>query len=406
MAGTTSQSSAFRITVLEGPLSTTIIQPGLAQGQINLVGRSLPYQPISYEVMQREKTTYNPGNPVATQQVFGAIDSPTTITGKWKDTFLGNGVARQFVDIFEALCRSGSLIQVAWGDGNIDDGSDDRPAGQIGSRSPYVRRGILKRFKWTPDRPQDIAWEAEFRWRGRDENAAPPTFNLGQINPGQAISQATDIFGNTNDAVLGFTESPLAQYLQFPQQIASQINAGLDSVEIAIDGLRGFVGALVTTAQIPIEAANRITGLLSLVISQYDLIKFSVLDLKAEALIVTDQGLQELLFVSDRLDLLQGIDVAVDNAISQQNSIDGMVLPNIQAEVRPPAGTDLRVLAQQYYGDPDLWWQIAQANNLSSSRVPDGPTGPSDNPGAPLLIPAINQGAIGDLSTALSSEGT
>ena len=64
--------------------------------------------------------------------------------------------------------------------------------------------------------------------------------------------------------------------------------------------------------------------------------------------------------------------------------------------VRPPAGSDLRDLAVKYYGNPDLWFLIADFNDLPSSEVPANPSGPSDNGGPPIYIPRQS-----DYTTAL-----
>ena len=49
-------------------------------------------------------------------------------------------------------------------------------------------------------------------------------------------------------------------------------------------------------------------------------------------------------------------------------------------------GDRLDSLANQFYGDPTLWWYIAKANNLTSMTVP---------PGTSLRIPATTQYALG-----------
>ena len=49
-------------------------------------------------------------------------------------------------------------------------------------------------------------------------------------------------------------------------------------------------------------------------------------------------------------------------------------------------GDRLDLLAQQFYGDVNLWWYIAKANNLSFMTLP---------PGTKLRIPATTQYAIG-----------
>ena len=49
-------------------------------------------------------------------------------------------------------------------------------------------------------------------------------------------------------------------------------------------------------------------------------------------------------------------------------------------------GDRLDNLAFQFYGDPNLWWYIAKANNLTAMNVSAGKS---------LVIPASAEGAIG-----------
>ena len=49
-------------------------------------------------------------------------------------------------------------------------------------------------------------------------------------------------------------------------------------------------------------------------------------------------------------------------------------------------GDRLDNLAFQFYGDSNLWWYIAKANNLTAMNVPAGTS---------LRIPASAEGAIG-----------
>ena len=49
-------------------------------------------------------------------------------------------------------------------------------------------------------------------------------------------------------------------------------------------------------------------------------------------------------------------------------------------------GDRLDLLANEYYGDPHLWWYIAKANNLTFMTLPVG---------TKLRIPASTQYAIG-----------
>ena len=49
-------------------------------------------------------------------------------------------------------------------------------------------------------------------------------------------------------------------------------------------------------------------------------------------------------------------------------------------------GDRLDNLAFQFYGDPNLWWYIAKANNLTSMNIPAGTS---------MRIPPSSEGAIG-----------
>ena len=49
-------------------------------------------------------------------------------------------------------------------------------------------------------------------------------------------------------------------------------------------------------------------------------------------------------------------------------------------------GDRLDILAQRFYGNPNLWWYIAKANNLTFMSIPHGTS---------LRIPATTEYAIG-----------
>ena len=59
---------------------------------------------------------------------------------------------------------------------------------------------------------------------------------------------------------------------------------------------------------------------------------------------------------------------------------------NSDLHVIATEGDRLDNLAFQFYGDPNLWWYIAKANNLTAMNVPAGKS---------LVIPASAEGAIG-----------
>jgi len=59
-----------------------------------------------------------------------------------------------------------------------------------------------------------------------------------------------------------------------------------------------------------------------------------------------------------------------------ENSTDIVVLTQ--------AGDRFDLLAHQFYGDPNLWWFIAKANNMKFNAIPAG---------IKLVIPATSEGS-------------
>src|SRR5262245_24990140 len=83
MAGELNKASSFTIE----ELSTEDVRKNRV---VRLIGRALPYRPITFSGTMRHDITWYPGNPEATIQVLGAAEDPTTINGRWSDRWLGS----------------------------------------------------------------------------------------------------------------------------------------------------------------------------------------------------------------------------------------------------------------------------------------------------------------------------
>lgn len=380
MADFLSQANAFALKLLEGDAAGTVIE---------LEGRALPYRGINYETEQRVKTTYYTGNPVATQQRLGPVEKNTTVTGTWKDIFLGNGIAALLRDTFDGLVRSGTMVELTWGAGFLPDGT------QVSK--PLVRQGVIKRFRHTYDRPQDIQWEMEFEWRGRDEAAQPPLQGAGQGDDGfAALAESLDASGA---AVEAWRTDPLTELAGFTDTVRGAFDSVGETIAGASTTLNDVTRTLATTADLPNELLDRVRGTTTDVIAalgnfQDVALRIFLLDIE-----VRDSALATLDLVSRRLDMMLTIDATREQAAQVDAAMAARQAPDVIAEVRPVPGTDLRDLARQYYGDPDLWWVIASFNGFpQTSKVPAPPLGPTDTPPRALRIPRRPEGAQGSLS--------
>lgn len=376
----------FVIQVLEGDLSQTPLQTGQPNGRIELRGRALPYRPMSFEGKQRIKTTWYPGNPVATQQVIGPTEEPTVFNGMWKDVFLGDGMAMALVNLFDAVRRRGPLVEVSWGSSVLNDGAGQAQVDAGG----YVRRGILTRFKSSPERPQDIVWEAEFTWRGTDDVSLSPLSATDLVNSREGSLDAVAAFDDLSLVSRAFVQLQSTRIFG----LAASVVRGIDEASIALDeasvGISAASAAITTVVNVPQDALERLIASNSAAQSAARGLARTFLELPLHALAVTDDAKELLGLQIQILTLLSHTDNVVDVSTRGKDAAEQQVVPEVLAEIRPVPGTDLRDLAQQFYGDPDLWPAIARYNGLATSAVPMTPSGPSDDPGAPLRIPRLD----------------
>jgi hypothetical protein len=380
MADFLSQANTFTVRILEGELAGT---------DILLETRALPYRGVSYETEQRVKTTYYAGNPVATQQVMGPIEKNTMVTGMWKDIFLGNGTAAALRDTFNDICRAGLLIEVRWGAGILPDGSL--------VSTPIVRRGVIKRFKHTYDRPQDIAWEVEFEWRGRDEPTQPPLQGAGQ---GESdFSDAISLLDEVTSKIAAFLGDPINRLAGFQQSFLDDVDDFLNAVAAANGAFNAAAEALRFQGELSTAVIERVRGAVQGTMrAAVDLVG-AFEEFKDWTTEVKDTALSLLGFKAQKMGVMRGLDDAQERMRTIDEDLAAREIPDVIAEVRVPADTDLRDLAQKFYGNADLWWVIANFNGIgTSSKVPALPSGVSDNPGRAIRIPRMTEGAQGRLA--------
>jgi hypothetical protein len=385
----TSQALPLQIRVMDGPLAVANLQAGQPPGVVSLTGRSGPYRPVKYDQGMRVKTTFYPGNPEGSQQIIGKEFRSTTFTGTWKDRYLGDGAARQLVDLFEGIQNAGPSLEVTWGAG-----LDDVAVSVVGK--PIIRVGVLAGFNFSPDRPQDIAWEMTFDWRGRGETSAPAVTATAMINPREGFRTVVDDLQFVSDVTESYRDSLLFGI----QQAANvRLSQALTSIASAEDKIRAATSVITTTASFPAGAARSLLGAANLAIdacSDLENVVAGLLD-PSRTLLPTDLG-TELLKTKDRLfELLGASSQAKGSARATADGVEDRVTPEVIAEVQAPAGVDLRDLALRFYGDPDAWFAIADFNDLPSSQVPNPPAGVSDSPGRAIQIPRLQAGPQADL---------
>jgi len=418
MALPDSQATSFLITLLEGAVGND-----QQTKTIELVGTMLPFRGVSFATKQRSKTTYYPGNPVATQQVFGATKENTTITGVWYDAALGDGGARALVKQVEYVVEHGLPVEVRWGSGAFGGFTD------IG----IVRRGLIKSIDPKFEIPQIVNWTIEFEWRGEDIATKAPTFGAGP----SAVANQASTFASLSSACTSALQS-LRSFEESAKRLISKATGAMAAVNDALDTaqsafanaaqvLDSATSAIQSAAQLPYDVLARVQGVCDRTVlscmnvrAAYDAVwglwplvegltgadwtaaaKFFAVQAKTAklALFPADDPLDQMDGMSQQYAILEVIDALAEQMAQQSAILAAQVQPLVIAEERPAAGSDLRDLAIKWYGDADLWVLIADFNDIDTSEVPVTPAGPSDLGAPAILIP--DQAAYAAMMAAL-----
>ena len=340
---------------------------------------------------------------------------------------VSDGEPRTVVRQIEYLVQHAIPVEVQWGGRNFgtESGIDDDPA--------IVRRGLVKKIDPKYNRLEDVEWSIEFEWSGGDVQSQSPTLSSDVVDQGGAFVDFSDQLGTTVDT----TQSWMDSAWQLLGKGSNALLAVSDAMDYAqnrlIDAISVVDGAsdlLQDVSSLPSEIANRVQGVCDRAVlacangraavdafcGTWELVNRGLpqaqtpgstnnpLSVEAKraklALIATDDPLNHLDQETALHDVISQWDETAALAARRSAAIQSQTLPDIIAIVRPPAGSDLRDLAVQYYGDSTLWVVIAAypANNLDSSEVPATPTGPSDTGAPPIYIPRITS-----TSTALAA---
>lgn len=360
-----------------------------------LVGRALPYRPISFSGTQRMVKTWYPGSPVATVQVLGSQEDDTTIHGMWKDRFLGtvttNGKivpkpdaqvilvdenanqqtlerAIDVVSTIDDFRRKGQLLRVTWG--------------------PEIRHGFIEQFVRDWDREQDVAWEIKFSWISIEDPQGQQTVTPAISNLSDSKSNLLQVLTDINNARKTLT----ASLNEFNATLNSKINKLNSSIQDAFDTFDKTTETIIDPAVSAlrlISTYHRING------DAQDSV--TTLDSRVSWGILSrfpgDTGPGTSLPPADSLPL--GTRITADKqtrrlrralrqtqaeAISQQSITSKSILPDLIAVFTARAELDLRDVSSRYYGTPHEWQRIARYNKIKGSSLLAGQT---------ILVPRI-----------------
>jgi len=381
-------ASAFVIKELTGDKRT-----------LTLKTRALPYKPFTLEGTQRNSIDWYPGSPIGTLQVYGAKEEPTTISGEWKDIFLGGlaigsapavveaeGESTLFpvesgeadVDLSEGISLSETVLNTARALVKVVD--DIRRKGQEVEVTwlDQIRRGIIERFAVNWNTGHDCAWSLTFAWISQGETLRDATLvesgnDLGDIpnmlqseidaldaaqlgdlgQSGFRFADISDLLTAVSANIQDFTDS-LTDAIVQAGQILSTPSDAIRKVAGVLDGVKLEAEALIDIAAGVADGALLDTGSLNRVAA-------------------TVLSFGEMLGARGRVRDQSDSGVAIRNiAASEQAKILRAVSTTVVKVFQARQDQDLRQVSQTFYGTPDEWRSLMVYNNLLSSGLAAG----------------------------------
>lgn len=337
-----------------------------------LTERALPHRPIEWAGNQRSEVTSYPGSPVRTQQVLGAEEDDTEVSGFWKDRFIGALPSLQATTSMAYYQQSGSNTNLLTASDLVALADDIRRKGQtvVVQWGPVVRRGILKRLSQRWHNIHDIEWTMKFEWSSQNDPDVPVVTgkdtdcanSLGSLQAlVQGILTTIDDASDTLASQIEAYQSYATTVVDLVQEFQDTTSNALDNTMPIMDQQRRIAGILNDLMASTTTMSNYITSTPAIV-SAVPSLPGAPIEGAALAVELLNRNL---------LTLLRTIRF---NAAETQFNVLKSVNPNILAAFTAQQNGDLRDVSTEFYGSQDDWRSIMVFNGFTSSKLTSGQT--------------------------------
>lgn len=366
--------------------------------RLDLIGAGLPLKGAQWGGQTVMATTWNAGNPEATQHVLSPQEDPSPWEGKWSTTMLisspsqwtdESGSTQKIITanvldtIFESIRLSAQLLRVTW------------TTEQAGRQFQKVRIGRLQAYIGKFDTLDDLVWNATFEWISRGD----PPRTLGR--PQDDILAATRAAIIVQNGVVAKIETNKIRASRKIKNQTTQFRLGdlesltqaplatLDSFARAADSftreMQDIGNIILKTRAVPFQLANRALATATNAVAVSNQFLDAISRKAPEQLTVKQNAAlfaQTAAYYGSAQTQAQ-LMVAINQQLSQQarikrsgiqaSSTPGKASTMKQSDVLvlyiPKDGDTFALLAARYYQSSDLGSELASVNGYSRYAV-------------------------------------
>lgn len=302
---------------------------------------TMPREAIEMSLVVATVRTVPPGSDEPVEQVLSASWEPFELQGEWRDRWAGRGFAMATYTEFARLVARGSLVRLAYG--------------------PLAVVGLLQRLTLRYERDTKVGWSVTFSPHRHE--------TVGSPRRGRVVQpQARPISDYVSQAQAA--EDRIAESLE----LARDVPIGTDLREAAADDLEALQGVVqrldeAGRAGFEEDAIQKLLAVGALMRSvrgaaQQVIQRFA--RARSDLHVAYDDAIATLRFDEWTRQ------AAADARLLVLRSTEGEQDMQVRAKARPraihraKAGESPERISVRYYGTPDGWRAIWEANNLST----------------------------------------
>lgn len=308
-------------------------------------GRAAPLQPWPMPLKQRSVRTDYPNAIRPTEQALGPAWQPFELKGTWDDRYNFAGYAVKELRRFEALVARGNLVEISF--------------------QAQTFHGLITDFEPEYRREWDIGYRFTVSNHGRPDFEAKPLSTTPPISPEglydaqaealEAIQAVDADYTRTNMSTTGF------DLLTTIDDAMSDLQAGIKQLGDKLDTRDGVLKPIGTVKRMATQAR----------IIQADALGLTekMVTARADTELAIKTGLSVLEFEEFTRYLRFQARIIMGQAHQGALELDERQDPPAIRVYRPHKGESLYEISEQFFGTPDSWRLIAEANSLDELEL-------------------------------------